>query len=102
MKNVKFISYQIAEPDIKKSVQFKYLRDIEKSIQVIPDEEHQRLIDVIEVIHNEEYIYVTVTSEDLRDIHWNAYLETSDDGIYLPYHDDNFQGEFLGTENDLY
>lgn len=98
----KFIAYKTASTSLQRQAQHKYLSNPNKAVNCIPDESNTELIDVIEVIQNDEYIYIVVTADDLKQIYWDAYLETSDDGVFMPYAEDNFEGDILGESAELY
>ena len=100
-KQAKFIQFSSANEDVKRAVQHNYLKDPNNTVKRIPDETNEKLVDVIEVLINSDYINVIVNQEDLRQMYWNLYLETSDDGVYLHYSDDNFSGDIPGNEYDL-
>ncbi|MCB9224846.1 MAG: hypothetical protein H6582_11750 [Crocinitomicaceae bacterium] len=100
-KTIKFISYESAGEEFKIAAQHNYLKDPKNAVKRMPDDKTHKLVDVIEVLINGSYVNVIVNQEDLRKMYWELYLESSDDGVYLPYGDDNFEGDILGNENDL-
>lgn len=98
----KFVPFATAKKEIRALAKHNYLKNPDGAVKCIPNQEGTDLLDVIEVLYNDEYINVTVTKEDLRNIHWDAYVQSSDDEVFLPYNEESYEGDLLEDEYDFY
>ena len=87
MKTKNVHTYDKLSHELKKKVATKYLNDPLGSIIRMPDDNSAAILDMIEVLHNGEYHLVIVTENDLRKMHWDAFPESGDEGMSLPYLD---------------
>ncbi|MBD3636410.1 MAG: hypothetical protein HUJ25_03635 [Crocinitomicaceae bacterium] len=94
--------YESADIHIQKKVALKYMDDPQGAIMRIPNEDETILRDAIEIWHNGEYHLVIVNEDNLRKIHWDAYLQSSDDGIFLSYFDDENPENFTDDGFDFH
>lgn len=93
------IKFAEANEQLQLKAKAKYLDDPITSLVKIPAYNGSELSHAIDVWHQNHHYLLMVTEEELRNMHWDAYLEISDDGEYLPYYGDLDDSDYMDNDN---